>query len=196
MARNSEITRRQRQRAFMTVVIAAGVAGAPHAIPAQLPVPPGTPPGAPADSAWLTTPGRYRPPALVLVQPPVGGSIPQDRPVVVFRFTPGELADPVDARSFAVVVDGEDRSALFQVSASEAWGRIAPIPDGGHAGIALGAHQVAARICSVRGACGEIVATVTIVASPASVAETSEVGRKRSLLELLLEAAKRLLAGP
>jgi hypothetical protein len=40
----------------------------------------------------------YRAPTIALVQPPAGGSVPQDKPVVVFRFAAGEPDDPIDSR--------------------------------------------------------------------------------------------------
>ena len=133
----------------------------------------------------------YRPPALALVQPPAGGSVPQDRPVIVLRFATGEPNDPIDARSLAVTVDGEDRSALFQVSLSEAWGPLAPRRDGG-VPILAGPHQVVARICSGRGTCAEVTATVTVTPSPISGVKPPE-GRRRDVIEFLLDAAKKLL---
>lgn len=138
--------------------------------------------------------GPYRAPALALVQPTAGGSVPQDRPVVVFRFAPGEPNDPVDARSFAVTVDGENRSSLFQISPSEAWGPLAPSRADGAPAISIGAHHIAARICSTRGACTEVITTVT-VAPPATSATSidSAADRKRSLVDLILTAARKLL---
>lgn len=152
--------------------------------------PPG-PPGDPGASATSLPP--YRAPVLSLVQPPAGGRVPQDRPIVVFRFAPGESGDPIDARSFSVTVGGENRSGLFQVAASEAWGPLAPAVTGHAAAIAPGAHAVAARICSVRGACAEVSAMVTVVASPASIVEKVSVDGKRTLLDLILLAARTLL---
>jgi hypothetical protein len=128
----------------------------------------------------------YRPPALALVQPAAGGSIPQDRPVVVFRFASGEATDPIDAGSFAVIVDGQSRSALFQVTAGEAWGPIFPTEES-----RAGSHQVTARICSTRGACSETSATVVVVGS--STAVTDPANRKRSFVDVLLGVARRLL---
>jgi hypothetical protein len=134
-------------------------------------------------------PSAYRPPALALVQPAAGGSIPQDRPVVVFRFAPGEAADPIDAGSFAVIVDGQSRNALFQVTAGEAWGPIFPTKSGAES--VAGSHQVTARICSTRGACSETSATVVVVGS--SAATENAAGRKRSLVDVLLSVARKLL---
>jgi hypothetical protein len=105
----------------------------------------------------------YRLPALALVQPAAGGNVPSDKPVVVFRFAPGEPNDPIDVRSFAVGVDGHDRTHLFQVNGGEAWGPLAP-PDAESA-LEPGSHEIAARICSSRGACADVSATVLVVPS-------------------------------
>ena len=128
----------------------------------QPPVPPGD------WGASATSLPPYRAPALSLVQPPAGGRLPQDRPIVVFRFAPGESGDPIDAQSFSVTVGGENRSGLFQVAASEAWGPLAPAAAGQAEAMAPGVHAIAARICSVRGACAEVSAMVTVVASAVS----------------------------
>jgi hypothetical protein len=85
-----------------------------------------------------------------------------DRPAVVFRFTPGELSDPVDAASLRVTVDGEDRSAHFQVTGTEAWGLLTdPRAGRRRADLRPGVHVVAARICSVRGICASTVVALT-----------------------------------
>jgi hypothetical protein len=86
-------------------MLCALLAGAPSQGSAQQPVPAPAPSSSPAPA--------YRPPALALVQPAAGGSVPQDRPVVVFRFAAGEPNDLIDVRSFAVAVDGHDRTQLF-----------------------------------------------------------------------------------
>ena len=124
-----------------TVVLAAGVTTSPT--DAQQPAPP------PAPSSQEPA-ARYRSPSISLVQPGVGSnaSVPLDRPVVVFRFVQGEPTDPVDARTFAVAVDSQDRTSLFQVTSGEAWG---PLADHTQP-LVLGPHQVSARICSTRGA--------------------------------------------
>lgn len=135
----------------------------------------------------------YRGPMLSLAQPAPGGTVPIDRPVIVFRLAPGSQADPVDARSFAVTVDGESRSGLFQVTATEAWGPIVSPVEGGQSGSAVGPRQIAARICSVRGACSEIAATVNVIQSAAAGVEHPTPNRKRSVIDLLLAAARKLL---
>jgi hypothetical protein len=138
----------------------------------------------------------YRPPTIALVQPPVGTTVPQDSPGVVFRFGQGEPADPIDAMSFAVSVDGNDRTEWFQVSGSEAWGTLADPPTGTASPIAIGNHRVSARICSTRGAC--VVANADVVIAPAQVPSSAsptprKENNRRRLLEALLDAARRLL---
>lgn len=150
--------------------------------------------GAQQPNLPTTTPSEYRAPTIVLAQPggATGHTVPQDRPVVLFRFAAGEPADPVDARSLAVVVDGEDRSALFQVVGTEAWGSLARPGET----LAAGAHQIAARICSARGACAAVSATVDVVASPAAAPQAvpqPAASRRGRLIDALLAAARRLL---
>lgn len=133
----------------------------------------------------------YHSPLLALAQPANGGSVPQDRPVIVFRFAPGDSTDPVDARSFTVTVDGKDRSAGFQAAHDMVWGALAP-PDEA-SGLTAGAHAIVARICSIRGSCGEVSASVMISASLTE-ANHPTTNRKRNLLDLLLAALRKLLA--
>jgi hypothetical protein len=122
-------------------------------------------------------------------------SLPQDRAVLIFRFAPGDASDPLDASSFVVSVNGANRSALFQVVGSEAWG---PLSDP-HAtpSLALGAYQVTARICSSKGACGTTSATVNVASSEGTPASAPEQGisRRQRLIDLLLAGARRLV-GP
>lgn len=106
-------------------------------------------------------PPPYRSPTIALVHPAQTGTVPRDRPVIVFRFAPGESDDPIDARSFAVTVDGVDRSARFQVASHEAWGSMAGAPETDST-LDTGPHAVAARICSVRGSCATTAATVIV----------------------------------
>lgn len=163
---------------LVAAALAGGAPGAPALAAAQQP--------APANA--------YRLPSIVMVQPLDGGSVPRDKPIVVFRLTAGEPTDPIDTRSFAVTVDGADRTAAFEVTATEAWGPVAE-PDVRPADTGGGAtHTIAARICSHRGACAAMTATVGTAASPA-VAGGSEPTRTARLLDLLLIAVKKLL-GP
>ena len=135
----------------------------------------------------------YRPPALVLVQPPTGTGLPQDRPVVVLRFVHGEPNDPIDVGSFAIAVDGQDETRQFQVTATEAWGPLARA-EGGASPLEAGAHQLAARICSARDACTELSATVSVVppAVGGSEDELAESGG-RKLLAAVLGALRKIL---
>ncbi|HEU5184909.1 MAG TPA: hypothetical protein VFU01_10100 [Gemmatimonadaceae bacterium] len=132
---------------------------------------------------------------IALVQPTSGAPLQQDRPVVVFRFAQGEASDPIDTRSFAVAVDGQDRTALFQVAALEAWGPLAPVRNDGGDAIAPGPHQIAARICSSRGACGTTSATVMLVPPVARSLETntSESQRRPSVLDRIIAITRKLL---
>ena len=132
----------------------------------------------------------FHPPALALVQPSNNATIPQDRPIIVFRFAPGDSTDPVDAKSFNISVDSKDRTPLFQVARDMAWGPLMA-PDQAPA-LAVGAHALVARICSIRGACADVSASVA-VATGANAAETQPASHVRSLLDLLLTAAKKLL---
>lgn len=149
--------------------------------------------GQPSQPAAVMQLPTYRLPVLALVQPTAGGNVPQDRPVVVFRFAPGEPNDPIDAGSFAVTVDGKNRSGLFQVSSGDAWGALAPPQEGAEPAISLGPHHVAARICSIRGACSETAATVILVGSSAAVHETTAPDRKRAIIDVILSTFRKLL---
>jgi hypothetical protein len=161
----------------------------PVSVPASVPVVP----AAPAVAILA-----YRTPALALAQPPGGGTVPADRPSVVFRFALGEPDDPLDTRSFLVAVDGHDRTALFQLSGSQAWGPLVPPSENGGV-LTPGAHQLTARICSSRGACATVSATVTAVtdqtlsAATAAAPNATPTSRKTQLLNLLLSGAKRLI---
>lgn len=168
--------------AVTAIVIAAGSA-------AQQPAPA---PSQPSQPPVATQPSAYRPPAIALVQPAAGGSVPNDRPVVVFRFGQGEHNDALDTRSFAVTVDGIDRTSLFQVTASEAWGPIAAPSD--H--LEAGSHQIAARICSSRGACGETSGVVTVVSAGAlsDPARSDDKRGKGRVIRALLSALRQLLS--
>lgn len=167
------------------------VVGTPSQGSAQQPVP--GPSQAPTTGS-VSAIAAYRPPALALVQPAAGGSVPQDRPVVVFRFAAGEPNDPIDVRSFAVAVDGQVHTRLFQVSAGEAWGPLAPLEEDAPP-LDAGAHQLVARICSSRGACAELSATVSVVPSAVEGADSGPPRslRRRKLLDALLDAVRKIL---
>jgi len=147
-----------------------------------------SPPRPGADSALLA----YHPPRIALVQPAEGGVLQQDRPVVVIRFAAGEPGDPVDARSFAISVDAKDQTSLFRVSATEAWGPLASFPSD----LSLGSHEVAARICSARGACSSTTAKVTVASPTVTVGEAAsgkDVTARRRLVDAFLVALRSLL---
>lgn len=140
----------------------------------------------------------YRPPTIALVQPGPGSSMPRDRPVVVFRFAPGEPGDPIDARTFAVVAKGIDQRAHFQITAGEAWGALVD-PESADSLLAPGTHEVSAMVCSIRGACGTTTATVLVGAAlPGSTAATShradaQPSSRAQFIARLLDAVRRLL---
>jgi hypothetical protein len=99
-------------------------------------------------------------PTIALVQPVAGGAVPRDRPVVGFRYASSTEADPIDIGSFAVSVDGVDRTPAFTLSPSEGWGAL---PSGeGRDGLSLGSHSIEARICSVRGACARVASAILV----------------------------------
>jgi hypothetical protein len=134
----------------------------------------------------------YRAPVIALVQPPDGGTVPQDKPVVVFRFAPGEPDDPIDAASFALSVDGENRTSLFQLSAAEAWGPLAAVADRASS-LGLGAHLVEARVCSAKGACAALSASVISVPGVHGDPPTPS-SRRARLLDVLIRTTRKLLA--
>jgi hypothetical protein len=108
---------------------------------------------------------------------------------VAFRFAPGDSTDPVDVRSFSVSVDGKDRASLFQSARDMAWGPLAPAEE--LSSLSVGAHAIAARICSIRGACADVSGSVSVAA--AATASEPPSSRKRSVMDLLLAAVKKLL---
>ena len=150
-----------------------------------------------ADTQPDTIPAdHYRAPSISLVQPRIGGTITQDRAAIGLRFVQGELDDALDLMSFAVSVDGADRSAAFQVTGDadghQAWGTL----EGPLAGSRpdVGAHEIVARVCSSRGACAVLRASVEVTPAIISLARGSEsAGRSRRILGALLEFARMLL---
>lgn len=176
-----------------------GLAATP--LSAQVPVP--TPPASPSAPATPVTPlPAYRAPLIALVQPPAAtagtGAVPQDKPVVVFRFTNGEPDDPLDVRSLVIAVDGIDRTALFQTTATQAWGPLAGDAQLARGELAAGPHRVVARICSTRGACSTAEAMLLVVpglvANDASnpLANAAPKGARR-VLDAVLSATRKLL---
>jgi hypothetical protein len=109
----------------------------------------------------------------------------------MFRFAPGDSTDPIEVRSFTITIDGKDRTALFQLARDEVWGPLVPAED--TPSLAPGAHVFSARICSIRGACGQVSGSVLVAAAPALQGKAS-VDRKRTFIDLLLGAAKKLLS--
>lgn len=139
---------------------------------------------------------QYRLPTITLVHPVNMGTVPRDRPTLVFRFAPGESDDPIDSRSFAVTVNGVDRSERFQVASHEAWGSIAGAP-GTDAPLDIGPHTVTARICSVRGSCSTTAATVILDAGATVNTDASPdrkpISPRTQLIARVLEALGRIL---
>jgi hypothetical protein len=189
------------------VMLCALLVGAPSQGSAQQPVPGPTQP--PASSApGSVAVAAYRLPTIALVQPPGAATLPSDRPVVVFRFAPGEPNDPIDLASFAVTVDGRDRTVAFQITSTEAWGSLAGGDvAGGDSLLALGTHQLGARICSARGACGVLVTSLMIVpsqivappshpAAEGAAADSSNSAsfRRRHVIDVILAALRKLLS--
>jgi hypothetical protein len=135
----------------------------------------------------------YRAPVIALVQPLAGQSLPQDKAVIILRFAVGEPSDQLDASSFGVWVNGASRTALFQVTGTDAWG---PLADPKAGPLAPGVYQVTARICSTRATCGTTAATVTVTASDVGPAKTDDSSsRKQRLIDLVLAGLRRLV-GP
>lgn len=137
----------------------------------------------------------YRAPLMALAQPVDGGSVPEDKPVVVFRFMSGEPMDPIDALSFSVSVDGSDRTDLFQLTQGEAWGRLTSESDL----LANGQHDVRARICTARGACAATKNSVVVIVESAAIATVRAVAadkarkRKSKVIDAAIQAARVIL---
>jgi hypothetical protein len=130
----------------------------------------------------------YAPPQLVLAYPAPGVTVPSDNATVVFHYELGDASDPLDLRSFGVVVDGVDRTSYFRATADAAWGSISDQREAGIRG-----YDVRARICSVRGVCSEVTAIVTVVGRASTADDMTKRERRRKLVDMLLEAARRLL---
>jgi hypothetical protein len=147
------------------------------------------PPPVPAAASALAP---YQLPLISIAQPAPGIPLPADRPVVLVRFAAREPRDPIDPASFAITVDGKSRTAAFTVTEGEAWGLIRDADSWTEGETQAGTHVVAARICSTRGACAEVTATVEVKASTAAGNEKKPSTRERFLL-LLLRAAQRII---
>ena len=139
----------------------------------------------------------YRTPVIALVQPAAGGTVPQDKPVVVFRFAQGEANDAIDAKSFFVTIDGVEVTPAFQIAGGDAWGSLAGTAGARPVGsLTVGVHEVTARICSERGACGTATAAVTILALPqisAAGPSTHATSKRGRIVDLIIRASKKLL---
>jgi hypothetical protein len=133
-------------------------------------------------------PAPYGPPQLLLAHPAPGASVPGDKAAVIFRYVAGEDTDPLDLRSFAVLVDGVDRTLHFRVTADAAWGPIVSA-----SGRGVQAHEIRARLCSVRGVCAELRAIVTVVGGLSTKNEDVDKTRRARIIDIVLEAARRLL---
>lgn len=127
-------------------------------------------------------------PRIVLAHPRAGMSVPRSSATVLFRYAAAEASDPIDLRTFVVLVDDVDRTSHFRVTSDAAWGTMVDADGNG-----LRAHSVRARICSIRGVCAEVSANVIVVGE--SVVQGAKLRRTRreKLIDLFLEAARRLL---
>jgi hypothetical protein len=128
-------------------------------------------------------------PIVVLAYPAPGVSVPGDNPTVVFRYVAGDDSDPLDLRTFRVLVDGVDRTSHFRATAEAAWGTIVPSPEAG-----IRAHDVRARVCTIRGACAEVSAVVTVITARGD-ATDERVGKARwvKLVDVTMEMLRRLM---
>ena len=126
-------------------------------------------------------------PRLALVHPAPGVSIPGDNATVIFQYG-STHTDPLDFRSFTVAVDGVDRTSHFRVTANAAWGTIV----GGDV-VGLRAHDVRARICSIRGVCTSVNAIVPVVGSTDAAKRSLSKDRRGKIIDVVLEMTRRLL---
>lgn len=128
-------------------------------------------------------------PTLILSYPTPGVSVPGDNATVVFRYATDDAGDPLDLRSFRITVDGVDRTSHFRVTADAAWGSIAQGVEAG-----LRAHDVRARVCTIRGVCAELSAVVTVLtASREAKSEGARRARWGRVVDVTLEMLRRLM---
>jgi hypothetical protein len=165
------------------VKIATAIAAAftsPQLAAAQQTVP--TPPVPPVIAG-------FHAPAIALASPMEGFAVPQDKAVAVFRFSASEPSDPIDALSFSVSVDGQDRTSQFQLVGNEAWGQLSAT---GRA-LGVGPHDVWARVCSQRGICTVARGTVqaTTSATPSGTLAPVAASNNRSGIRGKLNAIDR-----
>lgn len=148
-------------------------------------------PGVPTSSS--------RAPVITLAQPAEGVAIPQDRPALAFRFAAADASDPLDLGSLRIVVDGRDATTCFQVTPNEAWGKLDPPPSSRASLVGVGLHAVSARICSLRGACGAVTASVAVspVAPPPENTPNAAKppGGPQGLIGALIKVARKII-GP
>jgi len=150
-------------------------------------------PGMPQPAVALAP---YRLPMITVAQPADGVALPDDKPVAVFRFASGELLDQLDALSFSVTVDGNDRTSLFRLTQGEAWGPLAEASEL----LSAGQHEVRARICTAHGACGVAKATVNVVPASSVIqlaagttADKSKQQRRGRVFDAVLQAVRVLI---
>lgn len=140
------------------------------------------------DSSPVTVP--YRTPQIALAEPVSGANVPQDNPAIVLRFARGEPDDPLDLSTFEVAVDGATRTPQFRIDSTEAWGSLDP-PARGQSeantrALALGIHQLSARICSTHGICADVRASVTVAAPWFAVGDSTSKIKHRSELVVVI----------
>lgn len=127
-------------------------------------------------------------PTVVLAYPAAGVSVPGDSPTVVFRYLAGDASDPLDLRTLRVLVDGLDRTPHFRVTAEAAWGAIVQSPEAG-----IRAHDVRARVCTIRGACAEVSAVVTVITVQGDATDEMRKARWVKLVDVTMEMLRRLM---
>ena len=128
-------------------------------------------------------------PTVVLSYPAPGVSVPGENATVVFRYAVDDASDPLDLRSLRITVDGVDRTSHFRVTAEAAWGAIV---DSGETGLL--AHDVRARVCTIRGVCAELSAVVTVLAVPRGArVEGVRTARWRRVVDVTVEMLRRLM---
>ena len=150
----------------------------------------------PAPQAYVI-PATPRVPVIALVQPPNGGTIPLDRPVLVFRFTAADPSEPLDLGSLRVLMDDKDVTNAFHITPNESWGTL-PLPSPVGAPGVAGLHTVRGRICSLRGACGTVAATVSVMAEQTAASPPNagaSTGRPKGLLGALVKLTRKVI-GP
>jgi hypothetical protein len=122
--------------------------------------------------------------------------MPQDVPVLAFRFSAADGSDPLDLGSLRVTLDRRDTTPLFRTTPNESFASL-PAGTPSAPGVASGPHMVSGRICSLRGACATVTATVHVVgiapAEPPTASKTS-VG-PNGLLGVLVKLTRKVI-GP